>query len=65
MEEREYKNFGNDCIINIKKILTKFNSKYIIIKIKFYSNWKGNNNFYEKTEFDDENKAKKYFYENE
>lgn len=33
MEEREYKKIGNDCIINIKKILTKFNSKYIIIKI--------------------------------
>lgn len=65
MEEREYKKIGNDCIINIKKILTKFNSKYIIIKIKFYSNWRENDNIYEKTEFDNEHKAKKYFYENE
>lgn len=65
MEEREYKKIGNDCIINIKKILTKFNNKYIIIKIRFYSNWRENDNIYEKTEFDNENKAKKYFYENE
>lgn len=65
MEEREYKKNGNDCIINIKKILTKFNNKYIIIKIRFYSNWRENDNIYEKTEFDNENKAKKYFYENE
>ena len=55
--QREYEREGNDCIIRVKKILTKFCDKYIVIAIDKYIGWNGSDIGYEEWEFEDEKKA--------
>lgn len=63
MEEREYTRIGNDCVFHCKKILTKFNDQYIVIKMDYISGWINSDVMYEELGFNNEESARKYFNE--
>ena len=63
MEEREYTKLGNDCLIYIKKILTKFDDKYIVIVMDYYRGWSDSDISYDQWEFKTEEEAIKFYNE--
>lgn len=63
MKEREIKRIGNDCVIHIKKILTKFNDTYIVIVLDYYNGWTNSDVNYEYYEFKTEEDATKFYNE--
>ena len=63
MEEREYTRMGNDCLIYIKKILTKFNDTYIVIVLDYYHGWTDSDISYEQYEFKTKEKAIEFYNE--
>ena len=62
--QREYEREGNDCIIRVKKILTNFCDKYIVIIMTKYVGWENWDIDYEEREFDNEKKAIEFYKEN-
>ena len=58
---REYEREGNDCIIRVKKILTKFDDKYIVIVMIKYIGWNDSDIGYKENEFKNEKKAIEFY----
>ena len=59
--QREYKREGNDCIVRVRKILTKFCDKYIVIVMTKYIGWNDSDIDYEENEFESEEKAIEFY----
>ena len=58
---KEKEEYGNDCMIYKKVIMTDIEDKYVVITLTRASGWVDNGVEIEKKEFDSYKEAKKYF----